>query len=182
MLALSWSPTYCDRDGADRGERQCDEDADHRFVVHGLWPNSADGAPSRCRSRWRGPSRAMVRGMLDIMPSEGLIRHQWRKHGTCSGLSPEDYFGTVREAYERVTIPAGLATLRDEIRVRPDVLRAAFRRANEGLDEPELFIRCGGGMLVEVRMCMAPSLDFVDCPNVRHRRCRSRTLNVEPPD
>ena len=37
-----------------------------------------------------------VRDMLDIMPSRGLVRHQWRKHGSCSGLSPDRYFDLTR--------------------------------------------------------------------------------------
>ena len=43
--------------------------------------------------------------MWDIMPSKGLIIHEYRTHGTCSGLDPAQYFGVARELYERVKVP-----------------------------------------------------------------------------
>ena len=34
--------------------------------------------------------------MLDIMPSKRLIFHEYRKHGTCSGLGVDGYFDLAR--------------------------------------------------------------------------------------
>ena len=39
--------------------------------------------------------------MADIMGSGGSAWHQWKKHGRCSGLSPDDFFALSREAYGR---------------------------------------------------------------------------------
>lgn len=181
VLALSWSPTYCaSRDPRDE-PLQCALDADHTFIVHGLWPNTARSAPANCHTRARAPSRRTVDGMLDLMPDPGLVRYQWRKHGTCSNLSARDYFETVRRAAAAVTVPPGLATLRKAIKVRPEVLREAFLRANPGLPEDGIYIACRGEDLVDVRICLTPSLDFRDCPRVRNRRCRTPVLDVEPP-
>jgi hypothetical protein len=44
----------------------------------------------------------MLRDMLDLMPSPGLVRHQLEKHGTCSGLIPEGYFDDTRRARARI--------------------------------------------------------------------------------
>ena len=181
VLALSWSPTFCAGRDPAREPLQCALDADHTFVVHGLWPNTAHDAPANCRTRERGPSRSVVRQMLDIMPSESLVRYQWKKHGTCSGLDAADYFETVREAAAKVVVPAGLATIRETIRVRPEVLRAAFVKANDGLAEDGIYVACRGDDLVDVRICLTPSLQFRDCPGVARRRCRTRILEVEPP-
>lgn len=182
VLALSWSPTFCETAHRERERLQCDPSADHTFIVHGLWPNTADDEPEFCRRGMRGPSRRTVSQILDIMPSEGLVRHQWRKHGTCSGMDADDYFRTVREAYEAVTIPAGIAALREDLDVAPGVLREAFLRANPGLPEEGIYIRCRRDQLVDVRICLTPDLEFRECPNVERRRCRSRMIDVPAPE
>lgn len=181
VLALSWSPTFCaDKDPADE-PLQCGLDADRRFIVHGLWPNTADDAPAFCRTRHQRPSRRTIRDMLDVMPDRGLVAHQWRKHGTCSGMSAQAYFETVRRAFERVNIPAGLSGLERAIAVRPAVLREAFQRVNDALPDDGIYVRCRRRDLIDVRICMSPSLDFVACPRVERQRCRSRQLTLQPP-
>jgi len=45
--------------------------------------------------------------MRDIMPSKNLVIHEYRAHGTCSGLAPAEYFAVARELYERVSVPPG---------------------------------------------------------------------------
>jgi len=45
VLSLSWSPTFCETADPERERLQCDPSADHTFIVHGLWPNSARDAP-----------------------------------------------------------------------------------------------------------------------------------------
>lgn len=180
VLALSWSPTFCDTDAGRGAPLQCNEDADRTFIVHGLWPSSRRGSPSFCRGPQTVPPRT-VEAMLDLMPSRGLIRHQWRKHGTCSGLSAADYFATVRDAYERVAMPPRLATLDAPLSVAPQVLRDAFVALNEGLTHEAIAVRCRGDSLVEVRICMTPDLDFAACGR-RPRRCGAGLLSVQPPD
>ena len=46
--------------------------------------------------------------MLDIMPSKKLVFHEYRKHGTCSGLGVDGYFDLARRLYEKVQDPAAL--------------------------------------------------------------------------
>ena len=59
----------------------------------------------------RPPSRKMTRDMVDIMGSSGLAWHQWKKHGSCSGLSAAEYFAKSREAYGTITQPKVLYRL-----------------------------------------------------------------------
>jgi ribonuclease I len=46
--------------------------------------------------------------MADIMGGAGLAFYQWKKHGRCSGLSAPGYYAVARQAFESVTMPAGL--------------------------------------------------------------------------
>ncbi len=63
--------------------------------------------------------RRIISSLSDIIPSAGLIAHQWRKHSSCSGLPQNDYFATVRNAFEKVNIPPSLRNLATERRVDP---------------------------------------------------------------
>ena len=92
VLSLSWSPSYCEAEGDNANRQQCDIGRPYAFVVHGLWPQFERGFPADCDTAEREVDNDTLRSLYDIMPSSGLIRHEWRKHGTCSGLSQHDYF------------------------------------------------------------------------------------------
>jgi ribonuclease T2 len=49
--------------------------------------------------------QSVIDDIRDIMPSKNLVIHEYRAHGTCSGLAPDQYFGLARDLYERVGIP-----------------------------------------------------------------------------
>ena len=49
---------------------------------------------------------ATVDKVLRMMPSQKLIRHEWEKHGTCSGLSAEQYFQQVETVFAGLKIPS----------------------------------------------------------------------------
>jgi ribonuclease T2 len=86
VLSLSWSPEHCAEKPSD--DSQCGTTRRYAFVVHGLWPQYENGGyPQNC-SVDDPLTDGDVQKALDIMPSEDLIRHEWQKHGTCSGLSP----------------------------------------------------------------------------------------------
>lgn len=181
VLALSWSPSYCARAGRDADPLQCRAARPFRFVVHGLWPQYERGFPDFCDAAPRKVPRAVVDGMLDIMPSRGLVRHQWRKHGTCSGLSPQAYFDLTRQAFAAIRIPAAFASLRDGSRMAPEAVETAFRLANPGLNDAAMAVACSDGRLAEVRICLTRDLAFRPCRAVDRRGCRDRSLDVPAP-
>lgn len=181
VLALSWSPAFCARADPERNRLQCDPDADRTFIVHGLWPNTRTDKPANCPATTPDPGPDLVDSMLDVTPSRSLLRYQWKKHGRCSGLDAARYLATVRAAAEMVRIPPGLATIRDDLTVAPDVLRDAFQAANPGLPEDGVFVRCRRDELVEVRVCLSPELAFEECRQPP-RRCDSRLLDVAAPE
>lgn len=161
VLSLSWQPTWCALEGRARGEAQCARG--HGWVLHGLWPQYHRGWPDYCQSAQRPPSRAMTAGMADIMGSGGLAWHQWKKHGTCSGLSAEDYFALSRRAYARVSRPAVFRKLDQPVKLPARVVEQAFLKANPGWEADMLTITCRAGRIQEARLCLSKTLDPVPC-------------------
>jgi len=180
VLTLSWSPSYCEAEGEDANRQQCASGRPYAFVVHGLWPQFERGYPSDCRVDDRDVDRDMLRSLYDIMPSAGLIRHQWRKHGSCSGLSQSDYFRTLRRAREAVAIPSAFRRLQAYRTVSPEEVERAFLTANPGMEPQGIAATCDRRLLREVRICMTRSLDFRTCPEVDQQSCR-RDKMVMPP-
>lgn len=183
VLALSWSPGFCELDGdRARNREQCSDGSGLRFVVHGLWPQNERGSPSECGPAGRSPSRMAMEQAEGLFPSEGLARYQWRKHGTCSGSSPNDYFRDVRRAHDKVTIPPELAKAdRDRSWTVMDLERA-FVAANPGLRSDMMSVACKRGVLQEVKICFSKDLrDFRTCQEVNRSGCRAREFTVVAP-
>jgi ribonuclease T2 len=182
VLSLSWSPSYCASLGDRANRQQCDERQDYGFVVHGLWPQFERGYPSDCPTDWPlNVPRDLSDSMLDIMPATGLVRHQWRKHGTCTGLSQEAYFAVTRMALQRVTIPTALQTLPEYSRSDPDNVEEAFIEANPGLPAASIAVTCDRRFLREVRICLKKDLmEYAVCPEVDRNACK-RPSAVMPP-
>eukprot|EP01033_Poteriospumella_lacustris_P012035 gene12035-8594_t len=96
MLAMSYSPTFCRQHPEKSDTRQCE--GQYGLILHGLWPNYERGYPQNCKSSYL-PTKDDLLQTLDtisdwqtIAPEyDDLIVHEWCKHGTCSGLSPQDY-------------------------------------------------------------------------------------------
>ncbi len=134
VLALSWSPNWCLREGDARGSPQCDAGTGHGWILHGLWPQFHRGYPSYCQTAQRPPSRGMTAGMADVMGTSGLAWHQWKKHGTCTGLSATDYYAVSREAYGRVNRPGIFRQLKRQVNLPAAVIEEAFLEANPQME------------------------------------------------
>ncbi|MCR4267775.1 ribonuclease T2 [Nitratireductor sp. ZSWI3] len=181
VLSLSWSPSYCAAEGEDANRQQCSAARPFAFVVHGLWPQYEKGYPEHCSSRQ--PQRvadALVTAYRDIMPSAGLVGHQWRKHGMCSGLNQEDYFALARKARERVKIPQEFARLDAPLTVAPQTVETLFRDVNPGLEPAAMAVTCDRRYLREVRICLTKELAFRACPAVDRNGCRSAGVLMPP--
>lgn len=48
VLVLSWTPSYCEREGRARQDRRCDAPQPRAFTLHGLWPQFEKGWPENC--------------------------------------------------------------------------------------------------------------------------------------
>jgi ribonuclease T2 len=175
VLALSWSPSYCEaaqnRAPNRAPDRQC-AGRPFSFVVHGLWPQYERGFPSYCQVPAPRLNRNIVGSMLDLMPSPRLIFHEWDRHGTCSGLSPHAYFETVRKARATVKIPPDYLELDKPITVTPAGVAEAFVKANPGLSRTAVAVSCDGKRLTEVHVCLSKDFSFHDCAETSRRACR----------
>lgn len=181
VLALSWSPAFCDGSGADTSPDQCARGRNPGFVVHGLWPQNQHGYPSDCDAGSRFPSRAAIDGVGDLYPDPGLARHEWRAHGTCSGLAPTAYFAAVRQARAMVAIPPAFQAPGEAQTLAPIAIARAFAAANRGSRPDSMAVTCRRGALEEVRLCLAKDLrGYVSCPEVAREACRSRAILVLP--
>src|SRR5215475_8892217 len=164
VLALSWSPSFCEASG-ERGtppQQQCGA-RPYSFVVHGLWPQYERGFPE-----------------FYLMPAPRLIFNEWDKHGTCSGLSPRAYFETVRKVRALVKIPDAYIDPKQVQTVTPDEVEEAFVAANPGLERDAIAVTCDSRRLSEVRICVGRDLHFRSCPEIDTRACR-RDRVVMPP-
>ena len=183
VLALSWSPSYCEgareRAPGREPEPQC-ATRPYSFVVHGLWPQYEQGFPSFCQRPAPRLDRNIVSSMLDLMPSPRLIFHEWDRHGTCSGLSPNAYFENVRKARSAVKIPGDYAEVAEVRTVTPAEVADAFVKANPGLSPGALAVSCSSNRLGEVRLCLTKEFGFRDCPEVARRSCRRDKLIMPP--
>lgn len=180
VLALSWSPNWCATTGDANGAEQCDPREDFGWILHGLWPQYARGWPSFCRSAEPPPSRRMTRGMADIQGSSGLAWYQWRKHGTCTGLTAEAYFALSRQAYGRIARPPVFRKLDRAVRLPASVVEEAFLRANPGLQPDMITITCKDGYIAEARICLSKQLEPVTCGRDVRRDCASSDALFAP--
>lgn len=182
-LVLSWSPTYCaSRDGA-RDRSQCGSRRSYAFVVHGLWPQYERGWPERCAAeRW--VPEGVIKGMLDIMPSKRLVIHEWRRHGTCSGLDPAGYFALTRTLFDKVRIPARYVAPQEPVVTTPEELERDFVKTNSKLKPEMISVHCGNrrdrGRLSEIRICFTRDGAPTACGANERRDCRARALVLPP--
>jgi len=181
VLALSWSPGFCDAGGETKAPDQCAIGTGLGFVVHGLWPQNAHGYPSDCDNGARPVSRAALAAAEGVFPSEGLARYEWRKHGACTGLAPQAFFASVRRARDSIAVPDAFIAPRREQSFAPIEIARAFIAVNAGLRLSAMAVTCERSELTDVRLCLAKDLrGFVDCPEVARRGCRSPSVNVAP--
>ncbi|MCH2094604.1 MAG: ribonuclease T2 [Rhodobacteraceae bacterium] len=169
VLALSWSPNWCALEGDARNAEQCERDLG--WNLHGLWPQYHAGWPSYCKTAKRAPSRRMTGQMQDIMGSGGLAWHQWKKHGTCSGLSAETYFELSRKAYGKINRPRVFRKIDKPLKLPARVVEEAFLKANDTIEADGLTVVCKARYIQEVRICLSKNLDFVPCGRDVLRDC-----------
>ena len=184
-LVLSWSPTHCsttDR-GTDDGQCARDDGARFGFILHGLWPQFERGYPDSCRTRWKPfvPDQ-VINSVAEIMPGRGLVIHEYREHGTCSGLRPDAYFALARQLFNRVNIPQRYRNPQELQLISPREFLGDFLRANPGLRPEMIVVTCDGQSLRDVRICLTKDGRTRSCGENEHKdgSCRTPQMRVLP--
>ncbi len=186
-LVMSWSPTHCASEAGERDDQQC-RPRDGRgfaFVLHGLWPQYERGFPESCPTRDRPfvPDR-VIDGVMDVMPSRRLAIHEYRKHGTCSGLDPAGYFDLSRQLFKQIRVPERYVGPAEQQSVAPEQLVEDFVKANPGLAPDMMAVSCGGpgNRLKEIRICFTRAGKLRSCGSNENQRrmCSARQMYLPP--
>ena len=164
LLVLSYAPDFCDQAQSNRDPLECGAGRHIGFVVHGLWPQGETSrGPENCTTA-SPVSQAIVQATLKYIPTASLIQHEWAAHGTCSGLSADDYFAAVRRARDSVTLPAGLNQPSQKLQLSPAQVEAEVAAANPSFPKTAFRTSCyPDGELQEVRICMNQDLSPRAC-------------------
>lgn len=151
LLSLSWSPDFC---ASHNDPNQCAIGKKQGFVLHGLWPQFARGYPQSCANI--PLTSVQINKYASIFASPKLIYHEWSKHGTCSGLAPEEYLNLTQQVKDKLHIPSKYQQPTQPIRTTILNFKKDFSSANPGLPEGAVAPSCSGSgrFLAEVRICL----------------------------
>ncbi len=174
LLSLSIAPSFCALSSSNQAKGECQSLTTGDFhetplTVHGLWPNragvSVNRQPQDCDAPPLGvlplPLQYSLRRFMPAGP--GLARYEWRKHGGCSGLSAEAYFGAVVQLAQHANDTIG-DVMREQMMlggtVRIADLLAAVAKRDPAL-APAIVVDCrfprGGGqaLIDEIRVTLS---------------------------
>ncbi|MGL5031465.1 MAG: ribonuclease T2 family protein [Aeromonas sp.] len=168
-MALSWSPEHCAAKSSDRD--QCARQLG--FVLHGLWPQYNRGYPNSCSRERLDPK--MEKEFSGLYPSRFLYRHEWEKHGTCSGLSQQAFHQLASSLSQKVKIPQAYQSLAAPLRKSSAQLKADLASANQWLTPDNITVACsnGGRFLREIYICIdKKGTDAVTCSAEMKKRER----------
>eukprot|EP00903_Cladosiphon_okamuranus_P011046 g10431.t2 len=126
IFAMSWKAEWCYHQSYP-GCKKPRSFWENNLTIHGLWPDYGDGTyPTMCTSEPYDHDRVINAVGLDVLETlwpniqvpeelagkkyDSFWEHEWSKHGTCTGLSMEDYFSTaVSLLQERFVTPPQLS-------------------------------------------------------------------------
>lgn len=183
-LVLSWSPSYCATRRHGKRDPQCDSGRPYSFIMHGLWPQYKRGYPQYCRMKNRPwVPKKVISEMLDIMPSPRLIIHEYKKHGTCAGLTAKAYYAQARRLFNMINIPERYKNTSKTLLVTPAEIEKDFLTANPEMDADMISVSCSRrGRLREMRICFSKNGELRSCGiNENQKRlCRQPKIALPP--
>ncbi|MGW8169452.1 MAG: ribonuclease T2 family protein [Sulfurovaceae bacterium] len=173
ILSLSWHDAFCE---THRGKKECKRNMfgnkKHGFVLHGLWPQPKSRAYCGVDKKTVGMDRnkqwsrlpelglpqKTKQELYDVMPAvaSGLEKHEWIKHGTCSGMSKDKYF-TKSVNYTKQFNSSALAAFINANRGKRVILKDIRKMADRsfGMQSGErVEMVCSGVLMTEIRLSL----------------------------
>ena len=164
MLALSWSPDFCQQQYEKFGENlphsaqyQCGVKRQFGWVVHGLWPQNARAKsiadhPRFCQGDLPPLPQELLQPYLSMSPGEKLLQGEWEKHGACAFDSAQAYFNKMQQLYQALNLPKEKPNRKELFRL-VKANNPALRNVFLGASGNELYI------------CYDLQFQPINCPN-----------------
>lgn len=167
LLVRQYSPGYCQT-------TKCEASPVSAFTLHGLWPNYDNGDyPQYCETAQDPgpppPDTAEMHCKWESFkqPDPAFWDYEWVKHGTCAVPVVGNrltYFRTTLDLDDKYDLDEAMAAAGvtpSDSRSYPtkDVLKAVSDSFGA-----EPLLKCKGGALVEIRMCLSLDLEPIPCP------------------
>ena len=140
------------------------------MCIRDRWPQFNAGYPQNCQSNVDLDGAAEAVGRT-LYPSPDLMQHEWKRHGTCSGLEAAEYFRTADRALAAVHIPPIFEAPGADQHLAPDQILASFRAANPTLPPHAMTVACNRAALSEVRLCVTRALLLRPCGHAVNDSC-----------
>lgn len=163
QLSLSWSPSFCeqqkrknDGDMPKHLQYQCDNANQFGWVIHGLWPQSANAHspadhPRFCQGDLPPLSETLIKHYMPESPGATLLQGQWEKHGACAFDDAESYFTKQKALFLDLTLPT-----------EPMDRKALFAWLKK--HNPQLKNAYLGATKTELYICYDKNWNVIDCP------------------
>ncbi len=145
-----------------------------RFSIHGLWPTRFDGSwPSHCADvPFNASSLANLEPRLhhDWPATHGredvyFHKHEFEKHGTCSGLKEHQYFARSLEIYDAYDLNNLTWSFTAPL---AEVIKFRFK---ERYGKDLIVSHESRGRATEVRFCVDDQWQLMECPLIAFLPC-----------
>ena len=169
LLALSWQNAFCQ---THQRKAECQRArgayTDTRFSLHGLWPQprenlycdvSSKQKQFDKRGQWyQLPKLELTattrKELLRIMPAStsNLQKHEWIKHGTCSGMNPQEYYAHAIELTKQLNNSKVGQFFSQNIGKKVTLQQVRFKM-NESFGQgsgKRAELRCRNGLITEI--------------------------------
>jgi ribonuclease T2 len=178
VLSLSWSPEYCAASGGG-DTQQCSTGRKLAFVLHGLWPQNEKGYPSSCTAE-KMPASVEAQ-FAGLYPNDSLFSHEWSKHGTCTGLSPQNFLTLSRQMKASIQMPAAFVAPQKPFRITTADVKNQFSQANPGFDTAAFEVNCSssGKYLAELYVCLTRTGEARACSAEVHKNALKSCQNPD---